>query len=160
MEKARGNCGPSPGRVTPVGEFLAYCADRLAGEHVVMAGADRYKADETLDVLDTLRTAGIAWPIVWRGTGAHPAADGSHDIRALQRLIYGDRLAVSESLLLRTAISVSPCLRFDGAGNPALDKRRNASRIDALSAAVISAGLGEMHGNRPMPEPTFMSINP
>ena len=32
-------------------------------------------------------------------------------------------------------------IRRDGAGNPALDKRKHSGRIDVVSAAVIAAGL-------------------
>ena len=38
-------------------------------------------------------------------------------------------------------------LRYDGAGNPALDKGRKQGRIDPLSAAVIAAGLAERYLN-------------
>ena len=35
-------------------------------------------------------------------------------------------------------------MRFDGAGNPALDKAASRKRIDPLAAAVIAAGLREL----------------
>ena len=35
-------------------------------------------------------------------------------------------------------------LRYDGVGNPALDKSRVKGRIDALQAGVIAAGLSEI----------------
>ena len=41
-------------------------------------------------------------------------------------------------------------IRYDSAGNPALDKARARSRIDALQAAVIAACLGEMVAARPV----------
>ena len=80
----------------------------------------------------------------WRGQGASASADGSHDVRAFQRLILSGKLATPESLLMRSAIFES-VIRRDGAGNPAIDKRRHHGRIDALSAAVIAAGLGELN---------------
>ena len=141
-----------PGRVTPVAEFLAMCAERLADSRVVLVGADRYRKAEAEDAL-TL--AGVQWEVEWRGQGASATADGSHDIRAFQRLVLGGKLAVVESWLLRSAISES-VLRRDGAGNPALDKRRERGRIDALSAAVIAAGLGEIISNQP---PTMASYS-
>ena len=52
-------------------------------------------------------------------------------------------MATTGSVMLEAAIA-SSVLRFDGAGNPALDKRTNNARIDALSAAVIAAGLREL----------------
>ena len=141
----RGELRTYSGRVTPAAEFLADCAERLRGVKVVAAGADRYRRAE---VEDAFSDAGIRWPMHWRGQGASATADGSHDIRAFQRLILGQRLAVGESLLLRSAINES-IIRRDASGNPALDKRRVNGRIDALSAAVIAAGLGEIENGRP-----------
>ena len=128
----RGELTVWPGRVTPVAQFLGMCAERLADSRVVLAGAE-----------DALTLAGVQWEVEWRGQGASATADGSHDVRAFQRLVLGGRLAVVESWLLRAAISES-VIRRDGAGNPAIDKRRERGRIDALSAAVIAAGLGEI----------------
>ena len=65
------------------------------------------------------------------------------EVRALQRMVLSGKLAVAESLVLRSAIAESS-IRYDSAGNPALDKARARGRIDALPAAVIAAGLGEM----------------
>ena len=144
MER-RGELRTYPGRVTPVVDFLADCADRLAGEWVMAAGADRYRRAEAETALED---AGLDWPMEWRGQGASAGADGSHDIRAFQRLVLGGRLKVAESLLLRSAVASSE-LRYDSAGNPALDKHRHRARIDALSGAVIAAGLGEMYQAAP-----------
>ena len=153
----RGELTVWPGRVTPVAEFLAMCAERLADSRVVLAGADRYRKAEAEDALTM---AGVPWEIEWRGQGASATADGSHDIRAFQRLVLGGRLAVVESWLLRSAISES-ILRRDGAGNPALDKRRERGRIDALSAAVIAAGLGEIISNQPVKMAVYSGmVNP
>ena len=143
MEK-RGELRTYPGRVTPAADFLRDCADRLDGVKIVSAGADRYRRAE---VEDALTAAGLRWVVTWRGQGASAAADGSHDVRAFQRLILSERLGVEESLLLRSAINES-VIRRDGSGNPALDKRRQNGRIDALSAAVIAAGLGEIVSSR------------
>ena len=143
--EARGELRTYPGRVTPAAEFLQDCADRLAGVQVTVAGADRFRKGEVEDVL---AQAGLRWPMEWRGQGASATADGSHDVRALQRLILGGKLKVAETLVLRSAIAESS-IRYDASGNPALDKARSRSRIDALQAAVIAAGLGEMVAARP-----------
>ena len=45
-----------------------------------------------------------------------------------------------KNLMMRLGLSHA-AIRRDGAGNPALDKRKQRSRIDVLSAAVIAAGL-------------------
>ncbi len=144
MEK-RGELKVYPGRVTPASEFLSDCFDRLEGVHVVSAGADRYRRAE---VEDALTGAGVRWPMNWRGQGAAASADGSHDVRAFQRLVLSERLGVETSLLMRSAINES-VIRRDAAGNPALDKRRQQGRIDALSATVIAAGLAEIQNAKP-----------
>ena len=141
----RGELRVYPGRVTPVSAFLGDVAVALAGERVIKAGADRYRAQEAIQALEQAR---VNWPIQWRGTGAHSHADGSHDVRAAQRLIMSCRLKTRESLVMRSAIANSS-VRYDGAGNPALEKARQRGRIDALSAVVISCGLAEIHGQRP-----------
>ena len=71
---------------------------------MVLVGADRYRKAEAEDAL-TL--AGVQWEVEWRGQGASATADGSHDIRAFQRLVLGGKLGVVESWLLRSAISES-----------------------------------------------------
>ena len=135
----RGEVAVYEGRVTPAAVFLADVAARLAGERVVAAGADRYRRAEALDALTA---SGVRWPIVWRGQGASATADGSADVRAFQRLVLGGKLRLVESVLLASAIAESS-IRRDVSGNPAIAKARENGRIDALSAAVIAAGLGE-----------------
>ena len=117
---ARGELRTYKGRITPVAEFLRDCAERLSSERILAAGADRYRRAECETALED---AGLDWQTEWRGQGASAGADGSHDIRAFQRLVLGGRLAVRESLLLRSAVASSE-LRYDGAGNPGLNKRK------------------------------------
>ena len=133
------------GRITPVQEFLKDCAARLAGERVLAAGADRFRRSESEQFLEG---ANLRWPMNWRGVGAAAKADGSHDVRAFQRLVLTRNLRTLESLLLDCAIK-SSVIRRDGSGNPALDQGSKQGRIDALSAAVIAAGLSEIEGMRP-----------
>ena len=135
----RGEVSVYEGRVTPAAAFLADVAARLAGEHIVAAGADRYRRAEAIDAL---AASGARWPVVWRGQGASATADGSADVRAFQRLVLGGKLRLVESLLLASAITESS-IRRDVSGNPAIAKARENGRIDALSAAVIACGLGE-----------------
>ena len=141
----RGELKIFAGRVTPVAEFLRDCAVRLAGEKVAACGADRYRKSEAMQVLDG---AGLRWPMNWRGVGVGSRADGSHDVRSLQRLVLTRKLKTRESLLLSSAITAS-VIRRDGSGNPALDQGSKRGRIDALSAAVIASGLSEIHGMTP-----------
>ena len=85
----RGELRTYAGRVTPVGEFLKDCAARLTGCKVIAAGADRYRKAEALQALDD---ANLRWPMVWRGMGASAKADGSHDVRALQKRVLSRSL--------------------------------------------------------------------
>ncbi len=131
-----------PGRVTPVIPFLQDFFEEIGGKARVLAvGADRHRRAECEMAL---RGAGVPYVAVqWRGQGAAATADGSHDVRAFQRLVRTHALKTRGSTMLESAIA-SSVLRFDGAGNPAIDKAANNARIDALSAAVIAAGLGEI----------------
>ena len=76
-------------RITPVGSFLADVAARLEGETINAFGADRVREKE---VLQACEAAGVRWPWFKRGTGAASHADGSHDVRAFQRLVLSTRL--------------------------------------------------------------------
>ena len=145
LMQTRGELHVYEGRITPVSEFLKNCAARLAGERVLAAGADRFRRAEALQALDG---ADLRWPMTWRGVGASAKADGSHDVRAFQRLVLSRNLRTRETLLLSSAIAAS-AIRRDGSGNPALDQGSKRGRIDALSAAVIAAGLAELQGMRP-----------
>ena len=141
----RGELHVYAGRVTPVDSFLRDCAARLAGERVLAAGADRYRKADAMQALDG---ADLRWPMNWRGMGASARADGSHDVRSLQRLVLGRNLRTLESLLLASAIK-SSVIHRDASGNPALDQGSKAGRIDALSATVIASGLAAIQGMRP-----------
>ena len=143
--QSRGELKTYAGRITPVGEFLKDCAARLAGERVLVAGADRFRKEEARQAIET---AGLGWEMAWRGMGAAAKADGSHDVRAAQRAVLSRKLRTAQSLLLESAIKES-VIRRDGAGNPALDKARKNARIDALSAFVISEGLAEIVSAQP-----------
>lgn len=107
-----------PGRVTPVADFLSWVGEHLKGVSVAQAGADRYRGAEAQDAIEG---AGLAWPLVWRAQGT--GKDGSADVRAFQRAVEAGELRPGESLLLRSAVAES-MLRFDGNGNPALEKGR------------------------------------
>ena len=72
----------------------------------------------------------------------------AHDVRAFQRRVLSGEFRLAESLLMASAIRESKIDR-DPRGNPALDKHRKRGRIDALSSAVIAAGLAELHGTKP-----------
>lgn len=132
-------------RVVPVGVFLRDCAERLRGERIIVAGADRYRKAEAIQALEAGR---LRWEVAWRGQGKSATADGSHDVRAFQRRVLSRRLTCAPSLLMASAIADSAIQR-DALDNPALDKGRARGRIDALSAAVIACGLADIHESRP-----------
>ena len=143
--ESRGELKIYAGRITPVGEFLKDCGERLAGERVLVAGADRFRRAEATQALES---ANLRWPMEWRGQGASAKADGSHDVRSAQRAVLSRKLRTTQSLLLETSIKES-VIRRDGAGNPALDKARKNARIDSLSAFVIASGLAEIVAAQP-----------
>ena len=138
----RGELEVYAGRVTPRGEFLRAVAHRLAGQRVLALGADRYRKEDLLTVLESEK---LNWPVTFRGQGRGATADGSTDVRAFEKLVLTGELQTTESLLMASAIASSSVVR-DDLDNPALKKV--GGRIDALSAAVIEAGLMEKHRNR------------
>ena len=129
----------TPGRTTDVSRLIGEAWDRfLAGAAVRVIGADRYRQSELRDALDESGIPRVA--LEWRGTGAGKTAQGSADVRAFQRAVMDNRLSVVTSDLWTLAVGESE-LRYDGAGNPALDKSRFRARIDLVQAAVIACGM-------------------
>ena len=118
--RPRGINDPS-GRITNVIGFIQRLADSLAGESVRL-GCDRWRKSETMQALDS---AGVRWQVKWRGTGASATADGSHDVRAFQKLVLGGRVKSVRSLMLESAIANSSIAR-DSSGNPKLAKDKQA----------------------------------
>ena len=145
--EARGELRTYPGRIVRPDAFLADVQADLTGCRVAAAAADSYKDSECKDFLDR---AAVRWPVEFRRVGA--GKDGGRDVRAFQRLVQQQRLAMAENLSLVTAISKST-LRRDANGNPGLDKASSRGRIDVLSAAVIAAGLAESAFDRPPRRP-------
>jgi len=131
-----------PGKVTPVAPFLQWVMTQV-GERgrLVAIGADRYRKAECQQAFADASVPRV--PVYWRGQGAAATADGSADVRAFQKRVFSGRLVTRGSTMLESAIAGS-MLRFDSSGNPALDKSANHARIDALSAAVIAVGIGEL----------------
>ena len=136
--RERGELRTFPGRVTPVAAFLRWLVELLGDESPALVLADRYRQEEALDAL---HGAGCGWwPVEWRAQGS--GKDGSADVRAFQKAVHGGTLRPGESLILESAITES-VIRYDGNGNPALDKARSRGRIDPLSAAVLAVGAGD-----------------
>ena len=142
----RGELFAYPGRrTTPAALFLADVADAIQGVKVAAIGADRYRQSE---VVDFMADAKLSWPIVWRGQGAGATADGSADVRAFQRSVLDKWFRVAVGNLLMVHAIAESAIRYDPAGNPAVEKGRNRGRIDPLQAAVIAAGLAERRRHR------------
>ena len=137
--EARGELKVYAGRITPVGEFLTDCANRLAGQRILAAAADRYRKEEGIQALEA---AELRWPMHWRGQGAKSTADGSADVRAFQKWTLQALFSAVDSLLLEHGLK-NAVIRRDGGGNPALEKAKMRGRIDICSAAVMAAGLAE-----------------
>ena len=126
-----------PGRVTPVAQFASGVFTELlqAGCQIVEVIGDRYRQEEFQDFLDQ-----VGMPVNFTLRAMGSGKDGSFDVRAFQRLVVAGKLRTPESLLMRLAVSQAT-LRMDTNGNPSVDRSRANARIDALSAAVLAAGL-------------------
>ena len=138
-----------PGKHCDAGAFLLDCMDALQGERIVCAGADRYRQAEIEKVLQDSK---IRLPVIFRGTGAGSKADGSFDVRAFDKWVTTAKLRLKAHLLAAQAITDSR-IRYDMAGNPALDKSGNNARVDLLSALLFALGLCEKHGAKPRKRP-------
>ena len=132
----RGELRVYPGKVTPVGRFLAWVAESLKGEQVEVALADRYREAEAEQAM---ASAGVHWEMEWRAVGA--GSHGSADIRAFQSEVLDAHLQLTPSLLMSSAISESKVGR-DTNGNERLDKQRTKGRIDAVQAGVLAVAAG------------------
>lgn len=141
--QAQGQLRTYGGQVTDVAAFLADVFGEIGGR-VAAVGCDRYRRSE---MEEAARAAGLRFPLTWRGTGASRAADGSHDVRAFQRAVLQRQVHVQRCQLWRMALRYA-VLRYDPAGNPALDKSGIRHRIDAVQAGVIAAGLAASRTGR------------
>ena len=132
----RGELRVYPGKVTPVGRFLAWVAESLKGEQVELAIADRYRQAEAEQAM---ASAGVHWEMEWRAVGA--GSHGSADIRGFQSEVLDAHLQLAPSLLMSSAITESKVGR-DTNGNERLDKARAKGRIDAVQAGVLAVAAG------------------
>ena len=132
----RGELRVYPGKVTPVGRFLAWVAESLKGEQVEQAIADRYRQAEAEQAM---ASAGVRWEMEWRAVGA--GTHGSADIRGFQSEVLDAHLQLAPSLLMSSAIAESKVGR-DTNGNERLDKQRSKGRIDAVQAGVLAVAAG------------------
>ena len=128
-----------PGKETNNVLFLDDMTDLVAGEDIRYVSADRHKH---VSVMQAMTTSKAPWGVTFRPVGAGPL--GGEDVRGFQREVLSGHLKIQRSLIMDSAIMES-ILRYDGNGNPALDKRRANGRIDPLSAAIIACGEGHRY---------------
>jgi phage terminase large subunit-like protein len=129
-------------RVVPAAEFLKETMRRLEGHPVTCFVADRYRQSE---FEEALAAAGLRIPVVWRGQGFR---DGGEDCERFRQQAFDGQIAVSPSLLLRSALSEAVTVS-DDAGNRKLAKARSQGRIDAAAAATLAVAEGERRRARP-----------
>lgn len=121
--------------------FLEWVLSELGNAEIVAVSYDRFRKPEIESLLDDL---GILCERFPRGTGASSRADGSHDCRAFQRAVLTESLSVERLMMWRSALRFAE-LRFDVAGNPALNKSIRRGRIDAISAATLAIGTASVN---------------
>lgn len=143
---ARGELITLGQKTVPVGEWLASIWRRLDGQTVSAIVGDRYRQAE---VIEALAAANATAPVIWRGMGFK---DGSEDIERFRRAVFDGHVRTSESLLMRSAIADTVCLR-DPAANVKLAKARSTGRIDAVAATILAVAEGARMRARPAPKP-------
>jgi phage terminase large subunit-like protein len=103
--------------------------------------ADRFKQAE---VGEALAAEGVTAPTVWRGMGWK---DGAEDVRRFQRAVADQRIATSESLLMRSALG-DAVIALDESGNGKLARARSTGRIDPAAAATLAVAEGQRQAAR------------
>lgn len=103
--------------------------------------ADRFKQAE---VGEALTAEGVTSPVVWRGMGWR---DGGEDTRRFQRAVGERALAVSESLLMRSALA-DCVVAMDEAGNGKITRARSSGRIDPVAATVLAVAEASRQSSR------------
>ncbi|MEL6366006.1 MAG: terminase TerL endonuclease subunit [Pseudomonadota bacterium] len=144
----RGELTTLGAKTVPVAAWLGEIWGRIEGEPVAAIVCDRFKQAE---LSEAIQAAGVNAPIIWRGFGFR---DGSEDIDRFRRAVFDGRVRTLPSLLLRSAIADTTCLR-DPANNMKLAKARSTGRIDAAAAAVIAVAEGARQSARPQHQALF-----
>lgn len=141
----RGELATLGAKTVPVAEWIAATMRRIEGQHVGAIVADRYKQAE---LGEALQRAGVTAPVIWRGMGFR---DGGEDCERFRRAVFDGKVKSAESLLMRSALADTVCLR-DPANNLKLAKARSTGRIDAAAAAVLAIAEGARRQARPIPK--------
>ncbi|SDJ34111.1 Phage terminase-like protein, large subunit, contains N-terminal HTH domain [Bradyrhizobium sp. Rc2d] len=119
----------------PVAPWLSEVMRHVEGETIAALVMDRFKQAELAQAIDA---AGIRVPLVWRGMGFK---DGNEDCDRFRRACFDGLVKAAPSLLLRSAMADTVCLR-DPANNIKLAKARSLGRIDAACASVLAVAQG------------------
>ena len=120
-------------RVADVGAFLRGFLSEVSGHKILGIGADRYRENEVLEVLEAdMKNL----ECTFRGT----PVESSFDVRMAQRAIIGREISPGDSLMLESAIADSS-LKRESNGDLRIDKARYGGRIDALQAFVMACGM-------------------
>jgi len=122
-------------RTVPPAPWLCELVRRIPGQTIAAVVADRYRQSE---IQEALIRAGIHAPTIWRGQGFR---DGGEDVERFRRAAFDGKIKTLPSLLLRSAMADSVCLR-DPANNAKLAKARSAGRIDAAAATILAVAEG------------------
>ena len=143
--KDRGELSVLGERTVPVAAWLAETMRHVEGQSIAAIVADRFKQAE---FQEAAHKAGVTTPIIFRGMGFR---DGGEDCERFRRACFDEKIACSESLLMRSALSDAVCLS-DPAGNAKLAKARSLGRIDPAAAAVLAVAEGARQISRPAPK--------
>ena len=136
----RGEIVTTEGRTVDVAELLETAIDRFGFPAVIVA--DRYRAGELMDAMDAV---GLDIAYIPRGQGFR---DGSEDARAFKTAVLSDRVKLSPTLLVRSALSGARVVS-DPAGNVKLAKsgdgggRKSRHRDDAAAAMILAVAHGQ-----------------
>ena len=139
---AAGELVQAPGRIVDPAWWVRHVSVWLGDAKVHGLASDSFKRQA---LAGGIAEAGLAWPIQWRGA---KASDNGADLRAFRECALSGRIRSPESLLMKFALGGSS-VQTDAYGNETLGKAKAAARIDALSAAVLAAGLAERLRTRP-----------
>ncbi len=138
----RGELRTLTGRTVPIAPWIEEVLAHVAGCKIGTILADRFRQGELGDGLDA---AECRVPVTWRGFGFK---DGAADIQLFRRAILDGQVSVTQSLLLRSALTDAVCVS-DVAGNAKLAKGRALGRVDAAAAAILCIAEGARRRARP-----------
>lgn len=138
-----------PDYVIPVDSFLTLCLERFGTKPNILL-SDRYRQSELMQSIHLLRWQASV-PIAFRGTGYFSA---NEDIKFTKRAVLQNKIKMSESLLMRSALRESRIQR-DPAGNEKLNKLYSKGHNDdALAATLLAVGHGIRHYDPDVYKPT------